>query len=105
MREGLEPSIAKHLLPKRAERLSQTHKVCSSKEVSHLKTTLVCPSKATMSDTKMDVDSPLPDYDKMTPEQREVADEEAKIRQDEEQAGMHLLHIGNTADYFVSTVA
>ena len=47
-----------------------------------------------MSDTMMDVDSPLPDYDKMTPEQREVADREAKIRQDEEQAGMHLLYSG-----------
>ncbi|KJA29424.1 hypothetical protein HYPSUDRAFT_32877 [Hypholoma sublateritium FD-334 SS-4] len=36
----------------------------------------------------MDVDSPLSDYDKMTPEQREVADREAKIRQDEEQAAL-----------------
>lgn len=39
----------------------------------------------------MDVDSSLSDYDKMTPEQREFADREAKIWQDEEQAGMHLL--------------
>lgn len=39
----------------------------------------------------MDVDSPLTDYDKMTPEQRAVADREAKIRQDAEQAGRHPL--------------